>query len=246
VTPALLYSVFVTLGVGVSLVIRRRESRRLGYARHPGYGYVGAGCLIGGAIGSKLGMALYLPLADLHTLWDAAGAFDFSGKTILGALAGGYAGGEIAKRLAGVRFSTGDALAVAIPAGHAVGRLGCLFGGCCYGTETNLPWAIHAHGALRHPLPLYEMGICLAIAAALWTVRRKPRPPGWLFRFYLIAYASARVVLEPYRGDVSLTLTPPTPAQLLCLAAITVLLVSLWLGREKAPQVAELQGERVQ
>ena len=30
--------------------------------------------------------------------------------------------------------------------GHAIGRLGCFFTGCCYGTHCSLPWAIDLHG----------------------------------------------------------------------------------------------------
>jgi phosphatidylglycerol:prolipoprotein diacylglycerol transferase len=244
-SSGLLYGVFVAAGILVAFLIRRAESLRLGYAAAPGYGSVGAGCLMGGALGSKLGMLLYIPAADLHKLAAAAGGFDFSGKTILGALAGGYLGGEIAKKLAGVRFSTGDALAVAIPAGQAVGRLGCFFGGCCYGRETAVPWAIRSHGAWRHPLPFYEAGVCLLIAAILWWRREKARPAGWLFRYYLIAYAAARIVLEPLRGDVVLGPWPLMPAQIFCLAAIVVLLFSLRAGREAAPEVSELERERV-
>jgi phosphatidylglycerol:prolipoprotein diacylglycerol transferase len=247
VSPSFLYSLFVALGIGTALLIRQAESRRLGYLGHPGYRHVGAGCLIGGALGSKLGMALFLPVADLHKLVESATNFDFGGKTILGAIAGGYLGGEVAKKVVGVRFSTGDALAIALPVGQAIGRLGCFFGGCCYGTETSLPWAVFAHGARRHPVQLYEMGICLATAAVLWCTRRRPARPGWRFRSYLIVYALTRTVLEEFRGDSRHDVWPMTPAQAFCLSAIAGLLLLFWLDRrcEVAPQVSELKTQGV-
>jgi phosphatidylglycerol:prolipoprotein diacylglycerol transferase len=35
-----------------------------------------------------------------------------------------------------------DVLAPAAALGHAVGRIGCFFNGCCYGKRTTLPWCI--------------------------------------------------------------------------------------------------------
>src|SRR6266571_6628493 len=60
-----------------------------------------------------------------------------------------------------------DILAPSIALGHALGRIGCLFNGCCYGRACDLPWAIrfpyghetHPAGASAtpvHPTQLYE------------------------------------------------------------------------------------------
>src|SRR5947207_4156820 len=39
-------------------------------------------------------------------------------------------------------WATCDVFAPGIALGHVVGRLGCLFAGCCFGKPTNVPWAI--------------------------------------------------------------------------------------------------------
>src|SRR4026207_1249558 len=39
-------------------------------------------------------------------------------------------------------WTTCDVFAPGIALGHAVGRLGCFFAGCCYGRPTTVPWAI--------------------------------------------------------------------------------------------------------
>ena len=39
-------------------------------------------------------------------------------------------------------WTTCDVFAPGIALGHAVGRLGCLMAGCCYGRETHVPWGI--------------------------------------------------------------------------------------------------------
>ena len=49
-----------------------------------------------------------------------------TGKSITGALLGGYAAVEIAKRLLGYRGVTGDWFAIVAPVGIMLGRIGCL------------------------------------------------------------------------------------------------------------------------
>jgi prolipoprotein diacylglyceryltransferase len=90
---------------------------------------------------------------------------------VIGALMGGYLGVEIAKKLVGIRHSTGDAFAVAVPLSLGIGRIACVLGGCCYGTPSHQPWAIHLAGADRHPVQLYEAALDFALAAAVFSVR---------------------------------------------------------------------------
>jgi prolipoprotein diacylglyceryltransferase len=235
----------VALGAVVALGIRRYESKRLGYTAHSGYRFVGAGCLVGAVLGAKLGMLFYLRLDDMPGLLTAARSFRFDGKTIVGALAGGYLFGELTKKLARVKFSTGDALAVALPVGQAIGRIGCFLGGCCYGTPTTLPWGVYSHDAVRHPVVLYESALDLILAAVLFAVRKKPRVPGHLFRYYLVGYATIRVCVESLRGEPQRSLGPFSFTQLFCLGAAVVLAVSLRRGREPHPQGSELEAKGV-
>lgn len=232
------YALFVALGAIVALLIRRSEGQRLGYAAQPGYRWVGVGCLLGAVVGAKVGMLMYYDFSSDR--------FDVTNKTVLGALAGGYLLGELTKRLVGVRFSTGDALAVALPTGQAIGRIGCFVGGCCYGDPSTLPWAVVQHGALRHPAPLYEAFACAMLAAILWTVRRRPRPAGHLFHYYLLAYAAIRFSVETVRADRRVLTPWLSVGQLVCLlGAAAVLLRLRFGGAQEPPQQPEFEHQRV-
>src|SRR6185312_14481786 len=67
-------------------------------------------------------------------------------------------------------WTTTDVFAPGIALGHAVGRFGCFFAGCCYGKPTTLPWGITFRdpfaaanvgtplGVHLHPTQLYEAG----------------------------------------------------------------------------------------
>lgn len=214
------YAAFVALGIVLAAVVRRREVARLGYDRTPGHAVVGFAALFGGLFGSKLGMALFVPPEELARLGYAALAFDFTGKTVVGGIAGGYLGVELAKKLVGVRHSTGDAFAVALPLAQGVGRIGCFLHGCCVGEETDGPLGVVIAGIARHPAQLYEAALDLGLAAWIWSVREKPRPAGHLFKLALLGYATIRFALEPLRGDTGWRVGPLTAVQVACALAI--------------------------
>ena len=157
------------------------------------------------------------------------------GKTVLGAIAGGYVCVWLTKRHLGLRRPTGDLFAVALCAGEAVGRLGCFFGGCCYGKPAHVPWAVWQHGAWRHPTQLYLSAACVLILAAMWRVSRSNPPEDALFCVDGALYCAARFTIEFYR------VSPPiggglTVAQWACLAGFGFFVTRLWLlfRRERA------------
>lgn len=199
----------------MAALVRRVEVARLGYDRSPGHAYVGLAALLGAALGSKLGMLLFVPPAQMLDVLRDALAFDFTGKTVVGGIAGGYLGVELGKRLVGVRHSTGDGFAVALPLAQGIGRIGCFVHGCCGGRPTTSPLAIDG----RHPTQLYEAALDLLLAGALWTVRERPRPAGHLFRAALVGYAMIRFGLEFLRNDTGWHVGPLTAVQLVCLLA---------------------------
>ena len=137
-----------------------------------------------------------------------------------------YLGGLITAFLAALLFcqtrrepfwTWADAAAPPIGIGYALGRFGCLLNGCCYGRECRLPWAIHLHGADRHPTQLYAALASLVIVAALVANERRFRRSGGLFHAWLIAFSLARIVTEVFRAD------PRGPG-------VLGLSVSLWLS----------------
>jgi phosphatidylglycerol:prolipoprotein diacylglycerol transferase len=111
-------------------------------------------------------------------------------------------------------WTTCDVFAPGIALGHAVGRLGCLMAGCCYGRETHVPWAITFTnpeaaanvgtplGVPLHPTQLYESAAeALILVLLLWT-EKKGRPfEGRTFWSYLVLYGISRFVIEFFRGD---------------------------------------------
>ncbi|MBX2798868.1 MAG: prolipoprotein diacylglyceryl transferase [Myxococcales bacterium] len=225
------YALAVVASFVVASWVRRREVQRLGYDAHPSHPWVGIGGLLGGIVGAKLGLVLFAEPGTVAEVLAGILSLDFTGKTILGGIAGGYIGVELAKSAVGIRFSTGDGFALALPIGQAIGRLGCMGHGCCYGTPFEGAGALFLHGAWRHPTPLYEAGLDVLLAALLFGLRRRTTAPGQLFRLYLIGYAAIRFALDPLRADGSLALGPLSAVQWFCAAVIVGFGLALWTGR---------------
>lgn len=105
-----------------------------------------------------------------------------------------------------------DALAPSIALGHALGRMGCLMTGCCFGKPCDLPWAIrfpvghetHPVGLAAtpvHPTQIYEALLNFALYVFLaWFYRRK-KFAGQIFAIYLVGYAVLRSLVELFRAD---------------------------------------------
>ncbi|MFL5319826.1 MAG: prolipoprotein diacylglyceryl transferase [Myxococcaceae bacterium] len=220
------YTVFVSLALVAAYLLRRAETTRLGYAKDPRHRYVGLGALIGAALGCKLGMILFVPWHEFLVTVRQAFSLDFSGKTVVGGLAGGYLGVELTKKLVGVRYSTGDGFAIAFLVGQSIGRIGCLLNGCCFGEVTQVPWAVTIDGVPRHPAPLYEAAALLAVAGALFVTRDRPLRQGYRFRVAVVAYALVRICVEPFRGDPVNHLFGVNAVQVFCGVGILALAIA--------------------
>lgn len=84
--------------------------------------------------------------------------------------------------------------------GHALGRVGCLLAGCCYGDHCDLPIAISFKGVNRHPVQLYE-SISLVILFFLLRSLLKAKKKREALITYLGGYGLIRFTLEFLRGD---------------------------------------------
>ena len=129
------------------------------------------------------------------------------GIVFYGGLFGGLLGAWLGCRIVGLRFLPVLALcAPALALGHAFGRVGCLFAGCCYGMPCDLPFcfALSPHiagGARLLPVQLIESVCDLILCAALLLYLRKRRPVPRAAGVFLMSYAAYRFILEFFRGD---------------------------------------------
>ena len=174
------YAIAYAVAVAVFWWMARRRGMAVDIAAR-----IMAAGLFGGLVGANLAQLV---------------ATGLPGKTIEGGILGGWIAVVIAKRYFGIGRSTGDLFALAIPAGEAIGRIGCFIGGCCYGKAAAVAWAVHDHGLWRHPTQLYlalAAAICVAI---LYTVERRGfLPENGLFYLGGMLFCVDRFTVEFFR-----------------------------------------------
>ena len=135
-----------------------------------------------------------------------------------------------------------DVCAPLVALGHAFGRLGCFFNGCCYGSVCQLPWAVRfpdnhlMHSAPVHPTQLYEVLGNLALFAALSAFSPRKRFDGQVWWWYVLAYGALRFAIEFVRGDYAVhyfgvfSIAHLIAAALMLIAAIGLWGTSRWRG----------------
>ena len=108
-------------------------------------------------------------------------------------------------------LALGDLLCTVIPLGHAFGRIGCFFYGCCYGRDSDAwcavtfpmgspSWFEHGRRMVSVlPTQLFEAAALLALFAILVFVYRRARCH--TAGLYLMGYAVIRFGMEYLRGD---------------------------------------------
>ncbi len=211
------YSAFVFLGIAVSLIYWTRTSR--GDSR---LFIVYAGAIGGAFFGAKLAYIVsegWLYFGDPNWVQNW-----LVGKSITGALLGGFAGVELAKKLIGYDQPTGDRFALIIPIGIASGRLGCLSTGCC-------PGIVLASGAHWPAVPV-EFAFNLIAWIVLFSIRKRPWAKNQLFHLFLIGYGSFRFSHEFLRATPKLV-GPVSGYQIIALI-IAITGVIAFLHRAKA------------
>jgi len=232
---AMLHPVFEALALFVGVQhyrLLRRRAGALGLLSGRDFGVV-LGCVFGAALGNKLVFWAEFPHL-LPQYWNQP-ALLLAGQSMVGGLLGGLLGVEFAKRLTGVRQSTGDAFVFPILLGLMIGRVGCFLAGLAdgtYGIPTSLPWGVDfGDGISRHPTQLYEIGFAALLRLALGGLRsRLAIVPGLLFKSMLSAYLLWRLLIDalkpvPYAFPGGLS-----GIQVVCLLAL-ICYVPLLLGQ---------------
>jgi phosphatidylglycerol:prolipoprotein diacylglycerol transferase len=243
------YVVMLSAGflLAVMLIFRHNERREQPLPMTPmGALFVFVCILLGSRLYHILEYEGWRNLLDIWRVWQG-------GLVSYGGIIGAFAGGSLYLWWNRVPFgAAADIVLLYAPLGHAVGRLGCFFNGCCYGRPTDWPWGIvypegtpargwlfaeHIQGGLItteaahhlpvHPTQLYDSaGLFLIFLLLLfWYPRR--RFDGAFLVVYPGLYGIMRFTVEWFRGDTPLTQWETlTRSQLISLVlAVTALIL---------------------
>jgi len=178
----------------------------------------------------------------LHVIdrWDYYSQFPdqivgFEGLTIYGAILGAALGIWAYSRFSKFRFGyIADTVTPVIPVAQAVGRVGCLLNGCCYGAETDAFCGVtYTHtdtaapiGVAVHPTQAYEILFLLVVSVVIFKIRGRLKTEGSLFLIYISLYALWRFAIGFLREGTDF-LFGLQQAQVVSLAVLLVVVLVL-------------------
>jgi len=110
-------------------------------------------------------------------------------------------------------WTVADLAAPGIALGQAIGRLGCLSAGCCYGKPTSMPWGIVFRNQYSyenvgvplnvplHPTQLYDsIGALCLFFFLMWRLPKR-HFTGQIILEFLALYSLLRFIVEFFRDD---------------------------------------------
>ena len=165
-------------------------------------------CTVGGFVVAKIFFWLVeLPeiMADpsfiLRTMGD--------GFVVFGGIVGGILAGHLYCKIKKLEFRLYfDLLAPSLALGQAIGRIGCLLAGCCYGKPTDSALSITFENSMyapNHvaliPTQIYSSILDFVHFLLLLFISKKKTANGQVAGCYLILYSIVRSVMEVFRGD---------------------------------------------
>ncbi len=120
-----------------------------------------------------------------------------------------------------------DLLVPFIALGQAIGRIGCLLNGCCFGRVSALGIYFKVFDQVLIPTQLYSSLFLLLIFFILRFIQDRKHLPGTILCAYLFLYSVKRFFIEYFRDDSPRLFYGLTIFQLLSLAMFVVSLLLL-------------------
>jgi phosphatidylglycerol:prolipoprotein diacylglycerol transferase len=214
------FGLFLFLGTFAALGLTFWRARRESIEPESVAG-LAAWLLTGGFIGARLLYIMSHPetvrsVVDIFRVWQG-------GIVYYGCLIGGLIGSTLYWLRKPFPFrAMADVVAPALALGSAIGRVGCLLNGCCYGAvcdhpwaitfpSGSLPWAQHVEAGLipvyaGHSLPIHPTQVyaaldgllLLALLSAFFPWRRRD---GEVMALLMVTYPVTRFLIEGLRAD---------------------------------------------
>jgi phosphatidylglycerol:prolipoprotein diacylglycerol transferase len=122
-----------------------------------------------------------------------------------------------------------DLIVPFVALGQAIGRIGCLLNGCCFGKISEYGIYFPVHKLILIPTQLYSSLILIAIFIYLRSLQDKPHKEGTIFFTYLLLYSIKRFFIEFLRSDNEILLFGLTLFQVISIAICCISAFSLFL-----------------
>jgi phosphatidylglycerol:prolipoprotein diacylglycerol transferase len=198
------YGIMVVLAVIAIIGISWREAKRVGIPEDHIFS-LAVWAIISGVVFSRV---IHIIDHWQYYMEHPSQILNFEGLGVYGAVIGIVLAVVVYCRVRKLSiWQMGDIIAPGALVGMAIGRIGCLINGCCYGLPTTLPWAViyvnpnsyAPLGVPLHPTQVYHILWNMAAFGVIWSLRRRMKPEGALFFLYLALYATGDLIVRFFR-----------------------------------------------
>ncbi len=185
------YGLMIFIAVIVTLNLLVKESMRLGYDKDTVFD-LGITIIFSGIIGARL-LYVLLNLRFYSRNPKEIFMLHHGGLAILGGIVAALIASCVFMKLKKLPFfSTLDLIAPFIALGQSIGRIGCLFNGCCYGLPSKFGFYFSAHDAILLPTQLISSFLLLILFIVLRVKLDRPHSTGIIFVSYILFYSVLR------------------------------------------------------
>lgn len=212
-----LYGVFCTLGIIVACLVGFLIAIKKEKIEFFDFTLIVIITLISAFVGAKLlfiivSWNIIIEIFKAYPFVEALNSVLKGGFVFYGGLIGGAVGLFLTLKIQKKDFFKYlNIFALVLPLGHAFGRIGCFFAGCCYGMKYDgflsftYKTALDPSTPLGVPLLPIQLieAVCLFVlfASLIILYFKAPKKANLIPFIYIVAYSLMRFILEFFRGD---------------------------------------------
>ena len=157
--------------------------------------------VLGGVVGSRL----FFVVLNLPYFWQSPGEILMLQKGGLawqgGMILGGLSGWVFIRKNKLPLWKVLDLVAPYLALGQAIGRIGCLLNGCCFGRPVSWGLYFPVHHARLHPTQIYLTTGFLVVFFILRRYQEGRLGTGSVFILYVFLASAWRFIVEFFRAD---------------------------------------------
>lgn len=204
------FGLMIAVGILVFIYLTLNDSKLMNYICRENF----LNLVVETAIAAIIGARILHVLSELHNYRNVYEIFRIweGGMTVLGAMISGitYLLWYFHKKKIPL-FPILDIGISYVPIIHSISRIGCFLSGCCFGTTTNILWAIsysnpEVAAPLNisiHPTQIYSSIIFFLIFLILRYASKSLTKSGQITFLYFILASTERIIIDFFRGDRS-------------------------------------------
>ncbi|MCM8818526.1 MAG: prolipoprotein diacylglyceryl transferase [Candidatus Omnitrophica bacterium] len=239
------YGVLVAIGIFIAVWLFQKDSLREGYEEKV-ISEIIFGTILSGIIGARFLHILvnihYYILHPLEIIKIRNGGLAVEGAIIFSLIF--LILYTKIKRILTLKLL--DEIAIFVPVGQAIGRIGCFLNGCCYGKKTDFFLGVKFPFLDKkvHPSQLYYSFSYILLFFLLYKLSKKfKKGEGFIFSIYLISFAIIRYFIDFLRGDLKETMWGLYSTQIIAIliflfTGIFIILKFLMKGGDKNGKIS--------